>query len=275
MISKFLLGEEQTRGKLCKFAGEAADRVEAIFDIEKEKERRGGSWRQTTRGGASLRSKFQKPVSPSFPTVGEHAWVRRSGQNIATPFSLRIITSLSLSLSLSRKSRSQLMSDQKTRATRSRISRLCSLAFDRPSLLDRVRRDLGTVFCIAGSKSVAADQNRAITFRPVRPRCKLWLDRVRRGNTVSSGFEREYLLRILPSILGNAVATPNPPSYLSIRSPFPSVPRNAYSETDHFPRLSRPLFSTISRTMVFFTLEQKKGKNSDRGGSSLGGEKEG
>lgn len=167
------------------------------------------------------------------------------------------------------------MSDQKTRATRSRISRLCSLAFDRPSLLDRVRRDLGTVFCIAGSKSVAADQNRAITFRPVRPRCKLWLDRVRRGNTVSSGFEREYLLRILPSILGNAVATPNPPSYLSIRSPFPSVPRNAYSETDHFPRLSRPLFSTISRTMVFFTLEQKKGKNSDRGGSSLGGEKEG
>lgn len=38
MISKFLLGEEQTRGKLCKFAGEAADRVEAIFDIEKEKE---------------------------------------------------------------------------------------------------------------------------------------------------------------------------------------------------------------------------------------------
>lgn len=167
------------------------------------------------------------------------------------------------------------MSDQKTRATRSRISRLCSLAFDRPSLLDRVRRDLGTVFYIAGSKSVAADQNRAITFRPVRPRCKLWLDRVRRGNTVSSGFEREYLLRILPSILGNAVATPNPPSYLSIRSPFPSVPRNAYSETDHFPRLSRPLFSTISRTMVFFTLEQKKGKNSDRGGSSLGGEKEG
>lgn len=120
------------------------------------------------------------------------------------------------------------MSDQKTRATRSRISRLCSLAFDRPSLLDRVRRDLGTVFCIAGSKSVAADQNRAITFRPVRPRCKLWLDRVRRGNTVSSEFEREYLLRILPSILGNAVATPNPPSYLSIRSPFPSVPERLF-----------------------------------------------
>lgn len=144
------------------------------------------------------------------------------------------------------------------RALGSRV--FAPLAFDRPSLLDRVRRDLGTVFCIAGSKSVAADQNRAITFRPVRPRCKLWLDRVRRGNTVSSGFEREYLLRILPSILGNAVATPNPPSYLSIRSPFPSIPRNAYSETDHFPRLSRPLFSTISRTMVFFTLEQKKRK---------------
>lgn len=30
------------------------------------------------------------------------------------------------------------------------------------------------------------DQNRAITLRPVRPRCKLWLDRVRRGNSLSS-----------------------------------------------------------------------------------------
>lgn len=160
------------------------------------------------------------------------------------------------------------------RALGSRV--FAPLAFDRPSLLDRVRRDLGTVFCIAGSKSVAADQNRAITFRPVRPRCKLWLDRVRRGNTVSSGFEREYLLRILPSILGKGwsqrqIRLRISLSVLRFHPSHGTLIRKRIISRVYLVRYS----PRLAGQWFFSRWNKKKGKNSDRGGSSLGGEKEG
>ena len=146
MISKFLLGEQQKLCyEVCKFAT-----IELKRFLISKRRRRGRKLATNNERGASLRSKFRKPVprrlstallpfqsswgidfysfflSPSF------AWVRRKH-----PSSHKRSNPLTLSLSISKIT--QLTNEWSENARNVLESRVFApLAFDRPSLLDEI-----------------------------------------------------------------------------------------------------------------------------------------